>query len=110
MAWLTREGEVLASLEVADSPNAWLRRLAGRDGLGGALLLPAPLVLHTIGVPHPVDVAFCDAELRVLRTACLNRWRLALPGPKVSRLVVGETGAFERWGLVAGDQLEVKGR
>ena len=58
----------------------------------------------------PIDVAFCDDELQVLRvvtdaaaTACrASVWR--------SRAVIeAEAGAFARWGLRPGDQLEVKG-
>jgi uncharacterized membrane protein (UPF0127 family) len=109
MAWLTRDGEVLASVEVADSMSARLKGLAGRDQLEGALLLRPPLVLHTIGLPFAVDVAFCDADLKVLTTVWLNRWRIALPRSIARRLVVAEAGAFERWRLTVGDRLEVKG-
>ena len=36
---MLRDGEVLASLEVADSRRARSRGLLGRDGVDGALLL-----------------------------------------------------------------------
>jgi uncharacterized membrane protein (UPF0127 family) len=109
MAWLIREGEVLASLEVATSIGVRFRGSAGRDQLEGALLLRPPLVLHTIGRPFAVDVAFCDADLKVLTTVWLDRWRIALPRRMARRLVVAEAGAFERWHLAVGDRLEVKG-
>ena len=110
MAWLTRDGEVLASLEVAESPGARLVGLAGRDRLEGALLLsPPPLVLHTIGLSYAFDVAFCDADLQVLSTISLARWRVALPRRHARRVVLAEAGAFERWRLAVGDHLEVKG-
>jgi uncharacterized membrane protein (UPF0127 family) len=108
MAWLIREGEVLASLEVAESMTARLKGLAGRNQLEGALLLRPPLVLHTIGLAFAVDVAFCDADLKVLSTLRLHRWRVALPRLAARRLVVAEAGAFERWRLEVGDPIEVK--
>jgi uncharacterized protein len=109
MAWLIREGEVLASLEGASSISARVKGLAGRDRIDGALLLRPPLVLHTLGRPFAVDVAFCDADLKVLTTVWLDRWRIALPRLNARRLVVAEAGAFERWHLAVGDRLEVKG-
>jgi uncharacterized membrane protein (UPF0127 family) len=109
MAWLLRDGEVLASLEVAERWDERLRGLLGRDGVDGALLLRPARSVHTIGVRFPIDVAFCDGDLvvvdvcsplrpnRVTRT----RWR--------SRCVIeAEAGAFERWQLRRGDQLEIK--
>ena len=39
MPWLLREGEVLATLEVADSFAGRARGLLGRDGIDGALLI-----------------------------------------------------------------------
>jgi uncharacterized membrane protein (UPF0127 family) len=75
----------------------------------GAFLIRPPLVLHTIGVGSPLDVAFCDAELTVLSTLWLNRWRVARPRPRSRQLLIAKRGAFERWGLAVGDQLEVKG-
>ena len=48
MAWLLRDGEVLATLEVADDrPGPHAAGLLGRDGIDGALLLqPGPLGAH----------------------------------------------------------------
>src|SRR5438105_14799741 len=106
MAWLTRDGEVLASLEVAESPGARLVGLAGRDRLEGALLLSPPPVLHTIGLSYALDVAFCDADLQVLTTISLARWRIALPRLHARRMILAEAGAFERWRLAVGDHLE----
>ena len=108
MGWLLREGEVLASLEVADTRSARRRGLLGRDAFEGALLLVPARSVHTLGMRFPIDVAWLDAELRVVRTTCL-------PPQRMSRLVMGahsvveaEAGAFARWGLVVGDQLELK--
>jgi uncharacterized protein len=106
VAWLLRDGEVLASLEVAGSRRARSRGLLGRDGVDGALLLRPCRSVHTLGMRFAIDVAFCDDELRVLRVVTMPRHRLSRPVWR-SRAVI-EAGAFARWGLRPGDQLEVK--
>lgn len=108
MAWLLRDGEVLASLEVADGPRARARGLLGRDGLEGALLLGRTRSVHTVGMRFPIDVAVCDADLVVLRTRRLLPGRVTLPVRHGRQVIEAEAGSFARWGLVAGDQLEVR--
>src|SRR3546814_15438552 len=76
MGWLLREGEVLASLEVADLRAARRKGLLGRDGIDGALLLLPARSVHTFGMRFHIDVAWCDRELNVVRTATLRRNRL----------------------------------
>lgn len=102
-----RDGEVLASLEVADAPGTRTRGLLGRDGIDGALLLRPAAAVHTIGMRFPIDVAYCDAGLRVLDTVTMPRWRLGLPRRGARAVVEAQAGAFARWRLAAGDQLEV---
>ena len=69
MPWLLRDGEVLASLEVADDRRSRRKGLLGRDGIEGALLLVPARSVHTIGMRFPIDVAWLDGDLTVLRTA-----------------------------------------
>jgi hypothetical protein len=107
--WLLREGEVLATLEVADSFADRVRGLLGRDGIDGALLLRPARSVHTIGMRFPIDVAFCDTDLVVITTVCLERHRICLPRFRSRSVVEAEGGAFERWHLRVGDQLEIKG-
>jgi uncharacterized membrane protein (UPF0127 family) len=106
--WLLREGEVLAALEVAESFKARLTGLLGRDGLDGALLIPKAKSVHTIGMRFPIDVAFCDKDMVVLHTRGLRRFRVTAPRLKAHCVIEAESGAFERWRLKPGDQLEVK--
>lgn len=108
MAWLLRDGEVLAALEVADSFGARLKGLLGRDGLDGALLLRRARSVHTIGMRFPIDVAFCDRELIVIDTVTMRRHRLGRPRPRSACVVEASAGAFERWRLRPGDQLEIR--
>jgi len=109
MPWLLREGEVLAALEVADGFKPRLRGLLGRDGIDGALLIRKTKAVHTIGMRFAIDVAFCDADMVVLRTVCMDRHRVGVPRLKASCVIEAEAGAFERWRLRPGDHLEVKG-
>ena len=109
MAWLVRDDEVLASLDVAASSRERRRGLLGRDGIDGALLLRGTRSVHTLGMRFDLDVAYCDADLAVLDVVRMRRWRLGLPRLRARVVIEAEAGAFERWRLRAGDQLEVKG-
>jgi uncharacterized membrane protein (UPF0127 family) len=107
--WLVRDGEVLASLEVASSRRDRRRGLLGRDGMEGALLIRPCTSVHTAGMRFDLDVAFCDEDLKVLETVRMRRWRVGRPRRAADCVLEAEAGAFERWRLRPGDQLEVKG-
>ena len=109
MAWLLRDGSVLASLERADTPRARSRGLLGRDGVEGALLLVPASAVHTIGMRFPIDVAYCDRDLTVLDVVTMPRWRIGRPRPSARAVIEAEAGAFGRWALQPGDRLEVVG-
>lgn len=106
MGWLLRDGEVLASLEVVETRRTRRRGLLGRDGIEGALLLVPARSVHTIGMRFPIDVAWLDADLRVLRTARLARHRMSRPVVRARSVMEAEAGSFARWGLIVGDVLE----
>jgi uncharacterized membrane protein (UPF0127 family) len=109
MPWLVRDGEVLASLEVATSRRERRKGLMGRDRMEGALLLRPCTSVHTAGMRFDIDVAFCDDDLRVLETVRMRPWRVGLPRPGARCVLEAEAGAFDRWRLRQGDKLEVKG-
>ncbi|HLG91795.1 MAG TPA: DUF192 domain-containing protein, partial [Acidimicrobiales bacterium] len=69
MPWLLRQGQVLASLEVAESLPERIRGLLGRDGVQGALLLRPARSVHTLGMRFAIDVAFCDRDMKVVGMA-----------------------------------------
>lgn len=108
VAWLLRDGEVLASLEVADGARARTKGLLGRSGLEGALLIKPALSVHTLGMRFGIDVAFCDDDLNVVDVVCNMRpWRLGRPRFGARAVIEAEAGSFERWKLVVGDALEI---
>jgi uncharacterized membrane protein (UPF0127 family) len=108
MAWLVREGKVLASVEVAESFRGRFVGLLGRDGVEGALLLRPAWSVHTLGMRFPIDVAFLDRDLRVLRTTTMRPWRLGRPMLSSRAVLEAEAGAFASWELAVGDALELR--
>jgi len=107
MSWLVRDGEVLATLEVADSMSSRMAGLLGRDGIDGAMLIKPARSVHTMGMQFPIDVAFCNRELQVLAIVTMVRNRFSLPRLRARCVIEAEAGAFERWGLKVGDRLEI---
>jgi uncharacterized membrane protein (UPF0127 family) len=108
MAWLLREGEVLASLEVATGARERMRGLLGRDGIDGALLLRPARSVHTLGMRFAIDVAFLDGDLVVVKVVTMGCHRIGLPVPRTRAVLEAEAGAFGRWNLRPGDQLDVE--
>ena len=109
MAWLIREGEVLAALELAGSRKARRKGLLGRDGIDGAMLFPsARMGVHTLGMRFPLDVAFCDKDMVVRRVVQVKPGRVTRPSFSAPLAIEAEAGAFDRWQLQCGDRLEVK--
>ena len=108
MAWLVRDGEVVAPVEVAATVGARSRGLLGRNGIEGALLLRPAMSVHTLGMRFAIDVAFCDADLVVLATTRMSPWRLGAPRLRSRAVVEAEAGAFDRWQVRPGACLEVR--
>src|SRR4051812_26030015 len=108
MPWLLRDGEVLASLEVAETMGSRLKGLLGRDGIDGALLLRRAKSVPPLGMRFGIDVAFCDRDLVVLRTVTVSRHRMTRPAMRARAVIEAEAGAFDRWHLRPGDHLEIK--
>ncbi|MGI9603050.1 MAG: DUF192 domain-containing protein [Acidimicrobiales bacterium] len=108
MSWLVCDGTVLASLEIAESRRSRRRGLLGRDGIEGALLLRPVRSVHTVGMRFAIDVAWCDADLVVVRTATVARHRLLRPVFAARAVIEAEAGSFRQWGLTVGDELEVR--
>ena len=108
MAWLVSDARVLASAEVADTRAARRRGLLGRDHLDGALVIERCRWIHTIGMKFPLDVAYLDDDGVVVKTLHMNRFRLGVPVWRASWVIEAEGGAFGRWGLHVGDEVELR--
>jgi hypothetical protein len=95
-------------LEVADTRAARRRGLLGRDGIDGALLLRPARSVHSIGMRFPLDVAWCDRDLHVVRVARLAPYRMTRSVLRSAAVLEAEAGSFVRWNLTVGDQLELQ--
>src|SRR5690348_6608214 len=109
MAWLVREGKVLATIEVASSLRDRTRGLLGREGIDGAMLLRPARSVHTLRMRFPIDVAICDRDLVVLKVVTLPRNRVTLPVRRAHAVIEAEAGMMRKWGVTAGDRLHVRG-
>ncbi len=108
MAWLVCDGRVLATVEVADSVGTRTRGLLGRDGIEGAILLAPARSVHTVRMRFAIDVAFLDAERRVLHVSTLRPNRFSRVVWRSRSVVEAEAGSLERWGLAVGDVVEIR--
>ncbi len=108
MAWLVGDGKVVASAEVADSFGMKLKGLLGRDDLEGAFVLPGARSVHTIGMKFAIDVAWCDEEMVVLRMLTVPPHRVTRAVRSARLVIEAPAGAFERWGVAVGDELQLK--
>lgn len=107
MAWLVRDGEVLASVELADGRAARRRGLLGRADFDGVLRLKARSV-HTIGMRFGIDAAFCDTDGTVRRVVTMAPWRVSLPALRRTIVFEARADTFREWNLRPGDCLEVR--
>ncbi len=108
MPWLLHEDRVLATLEIAEGHRGRARGLLGREGIEGALLLTPAKSIHTFRMRFPLDVAWCDRDMQVLRVNRVQPNRLPRPCPSAHCVIEAEAGAFERWGLTEGMELDVR--
>ena len=106
--WLVCAGHVLASAERARSHGSRARGLLGRDGIGGALVLAPCRGVHTLGMRFAIDVAYLDEQGVVIKIAHMHRNRIGLPVWKARSVIEAEAGAFERWDLQVGQQVELR--
>ena len=106
--WLVSGGHVLASAERADDRRSRARGLLGRSGFEGALVLSNCRSVHTAGMKFAIDVAYLDAAGVVLKVAHMQRNRVGMPVWKATTVVEAQAGAFGRWGLKVGDQVELR--
>lgn len=93
---------------VADSWWRRLRGLLGRSTLrtGEGMLLLQCGSVHTAGMSQTIDVAFLDAEGRIVRSiARLAPWRVGLGGTEAVHTLELPAGRLDETGTVPGDRL-----
>lgn len=95
-------------VSVADSWWRRLRGLLGRPPLraGEGMLLLECASVHTAGMTQTIDVAFLDAEGRIVRSiARLAPWRVGLGGTEAVHTLELPAGRLDDTGTVPGDRL-----
>jgi hypothetical protein len=108
MAWLVSGARVLASAEIATDRKARRRGLLGRDSFEGALLIERCRWVHTVGMRFPIDVAYLDDNGTVIRIEQMKPHRVSAPVKASATVIEAEAGAFARWELQLGDQIEIR--
>lgn len=104
MAWLLRNGQVLASCTYVDAVP--LARIP-IDPFVGAQLICAKPILFTRA--SGADIAVLDEDHRVKDLASYRGYRpIARRRSAMTMLIVAERGAFLRWGLLDGDRIEIR--
>lgn len=78
-----------------------------RDGADGALWLPRTRAVHTLGMRFAIDVAYCDADGKVLEIVTMKPWRLGRPRLRARSVVEAEAACLQRWGVTVGVVLEI---
>ena len=100
---------VASSVDVADSFMSRLRGLLARPPLaeGQGLLLLECGSVHTFGMGYPIDVAFLDADGRVVRSMDdLEPYRLGLGGADAVHALELPAGRLRETGTVPGIRLD----
>lgn len=107
-AWLMRSGDVLASANVADTPQSRRKGLIGCSSVENAMVITQCKWIHTIGVKTTLDIAYLDAGGAVIKTERVKPFRISAPVSRSKTVVEAGAGSFERWNLKVGDVLEVR--
>ena len=100
--------QVGSTVAVADSWWRRFRGLMGRPVLeeGEGMLLLDCNSVHTAGMRFPIDVAFLDADGRVVRSiGGLGPWRVGMGGREAVHTLELPAGRLEATGTVPGVRL-----
>ena len=106
--WLVCQAQVLSSLNIADTSATRRRGLIGQTEIETPLLIDSCKWIHTLGVKCPIDVAYLDAEMQVIKVSKMKPSRLAMPVLSAKHVLEASAGTFENWGLVVGHTLEAR--
>jgi hypothetical protein len=103
MAWLLREGEVLASCSAVQASRFGHIRL---DPSLGVQILPCRAIAQSgrLGI----DLVFLGKQHEVTSLRSLRAWSPIFYWHAHSFVVAAPKGAFGRWSLRIGDKLEIR--
>jgi hypothetical protein len=86
-----------------------MRGLLGKGELGPdeALLIRPCSQVHSVGMQHPFDAVFCDADLRVLHVSTLERRRVSKYVRGAACCIELRAGRAAECGIEPGTQLSL---
>jgi uncharacterized membrane protein (UPF0127 family) len=106
--WLICQAQVLSSLNIADTAASRRRGLIGQKKIDTPLLIDSCKWIHTFGVKCPLDVAYLNASMQVIKISKIKPLRMAMPVLKAKHVLEASAGTFENWGLSVGHTLEAR--
>ncbi len=92
---------------MATSRSTRRRGLLGQTRIARPLLLAPAKQVHTVGMRCVIDVIWCRADGRILRTARVKPHRVTRVVVRAAFVIEAAAGSCEQWSLHAGDQIEV---
>ena len=95
------------ALDVDVARTVWRRSvgLLGRREVATALLLHPCSSVHSLGMLTDLEVAYLDADLRVLEVLDLPRWRVHRPRRGAAAVLEAAPGALTACGVAPGCRL-----
>lgn len=100
---------MLASVNVAETRRELRRGLIGVTDVHTPLVLRPCNWVHSVGMKVDLDVAYVSDSGDVIDIVHLRPMRVAPWNRRAACVVEAAAGSFERWGLKAGDNVEVRG-
>lgn len=98
-ATLLRGASPVARLEIATTSRSRHKGLLGRDGVEGVLLITRTLMVHTLGMRFPIDVAYLTKDLRVLEVVSMPPNRAGMWRPRARHVLEAELGSLAQGGF-----------
>ena len=89
-------------VEVAATVATRARGLLGRRGIDGAMLIAPCSSVHGLMMRFDLEVAYLDADGRVLSVKPLPRWRMHGHQRGAAMVLEAEPGRLLRWGVRPG--------
>ena len=74
--WLVCQAQVLSSLNIAETVASRRRGLIGQTEIDTPLLIDSCKWIHTFGVKCPLDVAYLDAKMQVIKISKMKPLRI----------------------------------
>lgn len=102
--------EIAARLRICEDARSRLKGLLGTRHLDAdqAIWIRPCNSIHTFFMWMTIDVAFIDAELRVLKVIShMTPWRVCLPVRHAAGVIEGPAGMIERGRIRKGTRLRV---